>query len=417
MSDYLGGRLVRNRFILIVMLIVVIAALVAPAATRLSAQEKKKPEDFGSSLKRLKWDDKKKAAVEKEEKKKDSAKVDATTGATSEEEVIRVETDLAVIQTLVLDRNRRFVTGLTKEDFIITEDGKPQEIATLSLGDGMTLPRSIVLIIDYSGSQYPFLSNSLDAARILVDRLRSTDRMTIVTDDIELLVPFTSDKDELKAGLETLRKRAAWQKMGRSKQYSALLATLRELVEGEERPIIIFQTDGDELDFLRSPVGDDEGHGTQFGMGDVIAAAEKSRGTIYSVIPGFRLIGLPAAEQIARMRAWMTNRWSKSTSFVPRLNSMSDDYFLRLAETRRRQQTALTGLSKLTGGWAEYLEEPDQAVSIYARIFSGIHNSYIIGLYPLNEARDGKRRKIEIKIRDHPDYVIWGRKSYIVPAN
>ena len=96
---------------------------------------------------------------------------------------------------------------------------------------------------------------------------------------------------------------------------------------------------------------------------------------------------------------------------------MPDNYFLRLAETRRRQQTALTGLSKLTGGWAEYLEEPDQAVAIYARIFSGIHNSYIIGLYPLNDARDGQRRKIEIKIRDHPDYVIWGRKSYIVPAN
>jgi VWFA-related protein len=406
---------VRQRFFLIVILIAVSAALVAPALTRLSAQEKKKPEDFGSSLKRLKWDDKKKAAVEKEEKKKDGA--DAGAKAADEDEIIRVETDLAVIQTLVLDQNGRFVTGLQQEDFIITEDGKPQEIATLALGDGMTLPRSIVLIIDYSGSQYPFLSNSLDAARLLVDRLRPTDRMTIVTDDVELLVPFTSNKDDLKAGLEALRKRAASQRAGRSKQYSALLATLRELIGKEERPIIIFQTDGDELDFLRSPVGDDEGHGTEFGMGDVIAAAEKSRGTIYSVIPGFRLIGLPADEQIQRMRYSMTHRWPNANTSPQRSNSMPDDFFLRLAETRRRQQTALTGLSKLTGGWAEYLEEPEQAVAIYARIFSGIHNSYIIGLYPLNDARDGQRRKLEIKIRDHPDYVIWGRKSYIVPAN
>jgi VWFA-related protein len=396
------------------MLIAVIAALVAPAATHLSAQEKKKPEDFGSSLERLKWDDKKKAAVEKEEKKKKESKNESAAG---EDEIIRVETDLAVVEALVIDQKGRFVTGLKSEDFIITEDGRPQEVATLSLGDGTILPRSIILIIDYSGSQYPFLSNSLDAARILVDRLRPTDRMTIVTDDIELLVPFTSNKDDLKAGLEALRKRAASHKVGRSKQYSALLATLRELVGKEERPIIIFQTDGDELDFLRSPVGDDEGRGTQFGMGDVIAAAEKSRGTIYSVIPGFRLIGLPADEQVRRMRSSMSRRWQNANAYVRRLDEMPDDYFLRLAETRRRQQTALAGLSKLTGGWAEYLEEPDQAVAIYSRIFSGINFSYIIGLYPLNEARDGKRRKIEIKIRDHPDYIVWGRKSYIVPAN
>lgn len=122
----------------------------------------------------------------------------------------------------------------------------------LSLGDGSTVPRSIVLIIDYSGSQAPFIENSVAAARTLVDKLKPNDRMAIVTDDVALLAPFTQDKKKLKAGLDSLRKKAKSGRPGRSEQYSALMATLKELVGGVQRPIIIFQTDGDELSKLRS---------------------------------------------------------------------------------------------------------------------------------------------------------------------
>src|SRR5215468_5140970 len=75
--------------------------------------------------------------------------------------------------------------------------------------------------------------------------------MAIVTDDVALLAPFTKDKLKLKDGLDSLRKRAKSNRFGRSEQYSALLATLKELLGGVERPIIIFQTDGDELGSLR----------------------------------------------------------------------------------------------------------------------------------------------------------------------
>lgn len=70
-----------------------------------------------------------------------------------DEDVIRVETDLVVCAVLVLDAEKKIVRGLTPEDFIVKEDDKLQEVATLSLGDNKDLPRSIVLIIDYSGSQ------------------------------------------------------------------------------------------------------------------------------------------------------------------------------------------------------------------------------------------------------------------------
>ena len=56
---------------------------------------------------------------------------------------------------------------------------------------------------------------------------------------------------------------------------------------------------------------------------------------------------------------------------------------------------------------------PEQAADIYSRIFSDIKRRYIIGYYPTNGEQDGKRRKINVEIRDHPEYVVWGRKSYV----
>src|SRR5262245_64458437 len=152
------------------------------------AQEKQKREEFGSSIKRLKWDEREQRAVET---KDGDERPDSNV-------VIRVETSLAVFEILAFDKKGRAVSGLGKDDFIVTEDGAPQEVASLSPGDGSTVPRSIILIIDYSVSQLPFIESSVAAAKALVDRLKPNDRMAIATDDVALLAPFTRDKLKLK---------------------------------------------------------------------------------------------------------------------------------------------------------------------------------------------------------------------------
>src|SRR5262249_8979790 len=114
-------------------------------------------------------------------------------------------------------------------------------------------------------SQQPYLKNSVNAARVLVDKLGPKDLMAIVTDDVEMIQDFTSDKKKLKGKLDVLMERSQidsvafngsyeW-RFGRRKQYSALLATLNEAFDDQDvRPIIIFQTDGDEAYSLRNPV-------------------------------------------------------------------------------------------------------------------------------------------------------------------
>jgi len=79
--------------------------------------------------------------------------------------------------------------------------------------------------------------------------------MAIVTDDVALLADFTPDKISLKGALRILEKDGNnGSSRRRSEQFSALLATARELFRpGDYRRIIVFQTDGDELGFLQPP--------------------------------------------------------------------------------------------------------------------------------------------------------------------
>jgi VWFA-related protein len=391
----------------------ILCAAFASSCVNTWAQEKQRREEFGSSLKRLKWDEKEQKAVET---KREDERPDPGV-------VIRMETSLAVFDILAFDKDGRAVSGLSKGDFVVTEDGAPQEVAGLSLGDGSTVPRSIVLIIDYSGSQQPFIENSIAAAKALVDRLKLNDRMAIVTDDVSLLVDFTKDKRKLKDGLDSLRKKAKSGRPGRSEQYSALLATLKELVGGAERPIIIFQTDGDELGRLRNeaipPSGQDipvtlRDQYKEYSLKDIYTTAEKTRTTIYAVIPGVRFAGVPPEEHMDRAKTLFDrlfksrqewNGWRRPTPGF-------EDYLRMRINTVLRQQLALAGVAKLTGGWAEYLEEPEQASGIYDRIFAGIERRYILTYYPTNSKRDGKLRRVEIKVRNHPEYVILGKKSY-----
>src|SRR6185436_14629453 len=304
--------------------------VVLSTSTFAQSQSKEKPtlKDFGFSLKKLKWDPEKKQAVITEQGSHDG----------TDDEVIRIETSLVTSDVLVTARQGRPIRNLAATDFEVSEDGASQQVGHFVLGNNLSLPRSIVLIIDYSRSQFPYIADSIEAAKGFVDKLGPYDRMAIITDDVELLVDFTHDKQELKKGLDSLLARTRGKggflgvggkrpHFGRSAQYSALMATLNEAFDAEDQnPIIVFQTDGDELEYLRnSPIVYEmptdvppdlvravqeeveqrrklqRTSMTEFSLDDVYRRAEKSRVTIYSIIPQMRLLELPQNEQIKRL--------------------------------------------------------------------------------------------------------------------
>jgi VWFA-related protein len=423
--------------------------------TQTQAQQKKRPKlkDFGSSLQRLKWDPITKRSVA----------VNVPSGTSSDEDdVIRIETNLVTCDVLVVDRQGNLVSNLTADDFSVTEDGAAQQVGHFRRGDSSSISRTIVLIIDYSGSQFPFLRRSIDAAKLMVDKLAPLDVMAIVTDDVELLIDFTNDKDKLKKKLESLVDRTEnnrlgfgpGRRFGKSAQYSALMATLSEaFIEEDLRPIIVLQTDGDELYNLKDSVlspepppdlpEDLKAEATrnaqsslqfqlenmlQFSLADIYRTAEKSRATIYTVIPGYSLLNRTPEQQLevmkkqvetsnAQLMALLNDKYrEKLKADQQRWRVLSPVNLMARAQKAQVMQMALAAVAPRTGGWTEFLESPEQAEGIYNRILADINHRYIVGYYPTNKTHDGARRKIKFEVKGHPDYHVLGRNAYYAPG-
>lgn len=390
-----------------------IAMLLISSLVSLSRSQKAPGRDeFGSSLKR--WE------REEDKKKADEAKKEDNKNRS--EESIKLDTSMVSLDILVLDKEGRSVSGLSKDDFSISEDETPQEIAGIFLGDGSIIPRSIVLLIDSSGSQLPFIENSVAAAKALINKLRPEDRMAIVTDDVLLLAEFTNNKQKLNDALDSFRMQVTSGRIGRSEQYSALLATLQELIGGAEFPIIIFQTDGDELEMLRNPAepppiarnsARSQRRFKAYSLEDIHTLALTARVTVNTVIPGVKLLGVPFEERVERTRTLFEKQFKTRTGGTWRPQTPAFEYTLQQrAQSLLKQQQALDKIARLTGGRSEFLETPEQATGIYDRIFTSIEHRYLLTYYPTNTKRDGKLRQVEIKVRNHPEYVISGKKSY-----
>jgi hypothetical protein len=191
------------------------------------------------------------------------------------------------------------------------------------------------------------------------------------------------------------------------------------------RPVVIFQTDGDELAILRQYSGPGRVPETllrPFSLADVYHAAENSGATVYTVIPGPRLIGLSSDERLKRGLGILEahDEFSRAAGGPPLTTpwrSLPVDFVNREVERLLARQKALAVLAELTGGWTQFLEDPSQAAGIYSRISSDITQRYVVGYYPTNKARDGSRRKVSVEVRGHPEYTLLGRKAYRAPKD
>ena len=111
-------------------------------------------------------------------------------------DVIKVDTSLVTVPVVVTDGYSRFVTGLTRRDFRLQEDGVPQEIADFSSTEA---PFNVALLLDASRSTRKKLGTIRRAALDFIRQLQPQDRVLIVTFDerVRFLSDFTSDRKEL----------------------------------------------------------------------------------------------------------------------------------------------------------------------------------------------------------------------------
>src|SRR3954453_11099818 len=95
----------------------------------------------------------------------------------AEGDVVRVDTELVAVPTVVTDRNGLPVKGLAAENFALFEDGTAQRITNFASTEA---PFEIALLLDTSGSTRPELQLIRDAATEFLKMLRPGDRLAIV---------------------------------------------------------------------------------------------------------------------------------------------------------------------------------------------------------------------------------------------
>jgi VWFA-related protein len=116
-------------------------------------------------------------------------------------EVIKTDVDLVTVDALVMQKETaRIVGDLTRDDFVLKEDGKLQEISYFTQG---TQPLSVLLLIDRGGCLDPYNTEVRSAAIDALARLKPTDEVAVMTyhNDAELLAPFTKDRWPVKFAL------------------------------------------------------------------------------------------------------------------------------------------------------------------------------------------------------------------------
>ena len=168
------------------------------------------------------------------------AKTDSTSNQSATEqdvETLKIDTNLVTVPVIASSRTGTYISNLKKEEFKLTEDGVPQEIAFLATVDA---PFYVVLMLDTSNSTEEKLPQIQHAATAFLDQIGPKDKVKVISFDGELhnWNDFTSDKTILRNAISRTRKG------DNTRVYDAVQLALDSLRPIQQRKAIVIFTDG-----------------------------------------------------------------------------------------------------------------------------------------------------------------------------
>src|SRR3954471_14965535 len=284
------------------------------------------------------------------------------TRSAAQQPVFRTGTDVVGFGVTVTDRRGNFITDLKPADLEVVEDGTTQAIQLFARGDeAETAPDlHIGLVFDTSGSMGEDITLARSAAVRFLNTLTDAKDMTLVDFDTEIRV----SKYEQASFPRLVERIRARKPDGLTALYDAVGVYLTGASEDQGRKILVMFTDGGDTRSTTS-------------FSKLITMLRASDATVYAV--GF-------------------------------LEHQSTG-----ARGEQRQRIAQIALE--TGGEAFFPTDMKQVDEAYAKILKQIRAQYTIGYISTNAKKDGRWRKVEIKVRrsDIQAPKVQARKGYYAP--
>jgi len=152
--------------------------------------------------------------------------------------VFKSSVDIVPVYATVTDPAGTFTRGLTRDDFVVQDDGQPQQIVSFS-EEAQAI--SVSVILDTSGSMAEARPKMLAAAGVFLDQLRPDDR-AMLGSLVYAGRPFTSDKARLRTAMDLIPPDPG------SPIWSALDSAVTALQPETQRRVIVMYTDGHNTD-------------------------------------------------------------------------------------------------------------------------------------------------------------------------
>ena len=285
-----------------------------------------------------------------------------------QQDTLKVEVALVNVQVSVVDRHGRFVPDLKKEDFLIEEDGRRQEIRNFAREN--ELPLTLAMLIDTSPSVRPVFEEEKHTAESFLESvLRKNDEALVMGFDreVELVQDYTDSPRQLIRAIEGL------QIGGGTSVYDAIyLACKEKLADEAGRKAIIMISDGEDTT-------------SKLRLNEALVAAHRSDAVFYGIF------------NAASRGGFSTGPYGRRPGTI-NIGGGGDIGTLRK-------------FSDETGGTTFSLTRENSFEKIFSQIAEELRSQYSLGYVSTNTAKDGKYRQIKVVARGS-GYSVKARKGY-----
>jgi VWFA-related protein len=287
-------------------------------------------------------------------------------------ETVRIDSDLVDLKVSVIGAGPKVTVPLLEQkDFVVLEDGTPQEISFFAAAD---TPFDLVLLLDLSGSSRKNLKMIRNSAKRFVDATRPTDRVAIAsfTDRAALYSSFTLDRAKLKMSISEIDDAD-----GGTNFWDSLDWVIKVLIpQGSgRRSAVVVMTDG-----VDNALPDVYGDGSRIDFNTLLENVRNSETIVFPIY-------LDTEEDNVR-----------------------NHKYSRAAYALAREQLALIASACGTPMYrAAKLGDLDK---VYEQVVRDLSTVYSIGYRPSNKSLDGKWRSVEVRLVQRPDLFARSKRGY-----